>query len=132
MQPIKVVAGIIWNEGRYLAVQRPKGKRMAGWWEFPGGKAEAGEPLEQALVRELREELSITAISFSLWQEKTHRYPDFSVQLFFYWVAVFQGWPTSLEGQVMAWVVPDRNRLAFLEADRDIVKKLALVQAPTS
>jgi len=130
MVPVRVVAGIIWDGGRYLAVQRPRGKHMAGWWEFPGGKAELDETLEQALVRELQEELSITATSFFLWQEKTHRYPNLDVQLFFFWVSAFQGWPTPLEGQAMAWIIPGRNGLDFLEADQDVVARLAAVPLP--
>lgn len=130
MRPIRVVAGIIWNAGRYLAVERPKGKRMAGWWEFPGGKVEPEETLEQALVRELREELSITALSFFLWREKMHHYPDVDVHLFFYWVSAFRGWPASMEGQGMAWVVPGQDEPAFLEADCDIAAELAVVPAP--
>lgn len=123
--PLKVVAGIIWNAGRYLAVQRPKGKRMAGWWEFPGGKVEHGESLDHALARELQEELSITVLDSILWREILHSYPDQHVHVYFYWVSAFQGRPKPREGQVVAWVVPGLNELPFLEADRQIVAELA-------
>ena len=58
---LEVVAGIVWRDGRLLAALRPEGKILGGYWEFPGGKMEAGESMEQALARELREESSIEA-----------------------------------------------------------------------
>lgn len=122
---IQVVAGIIWEQGRYLAVRRPAGKPMAGWWEFPGGKVESGESLDQALVRELHEELSITARNFSLWREARHRYPEFSVHLFFFWVASFHGRIQPRENQDLRWIVPGGETPRFLQADQGIVKELS-------
>ncbi len=66
MKPcLDVVAGIIWQNGLYLAVERPEGFRMAGWWEFPGGKIEKGESKENAIIRELQEELGVTPLDLS-------------------------------------------------------------------
>ena len=127
---LEVVAAVIWRRGRYLAVQRPAGKFMAGYWEFPGGKVEPGETLEQALVRELSEELAITAVDFFYWRQKTHRYPDREVQLNFYWITTFRGTPTPQESQAMLWIKPGTGNLPFLEADLEIVAELATMTLP--
>lgn len=129
-EPIRVVAGIVWKTDRYLAVQRPVGKHMAGWWEFPGGKVEVGESLNQALTRELYEELSITVLDCFPWRETVHHYPDMTVHLFFFWVSEFQGNPKPRENQAMAWVSPSQNELPFLEADCRIVNELARLHSP--
>ena len=124
-QPVRVVAGILWRAGRYLAVQRPEGKRHAGLWEFPGGKVEPGEALEAAMVRELAEELGITAQAPEFWREKDHTYQQGTVRLYFFHIRAFKGVPRPLEGQGLSWVTPAEGlKLAFLEADRDIVEEL--------
>ncbi|WP_045223214.1 (deoxy)nucleoside triphosphate pyrophosphohydrolase [Desulfonatronum thioautotrophicum] len=125
--PLNVVAAVIWRDGRYLAVQRPAGKLMAGYWEFPGGKVEQGESLEQALVRELSEELAITAVDFFLWRQVAHAYPDLEVLLHVFWVTSFHGKPLPLENQSMLWVEPGGELPPFLQADLEIVAELATV-----
>ncbi len=127
-QPIDVVAGILWRGGRYLAVERPEGKAMAGFWEFPGGKVEPGETPEDALVRELGEELAVTPLTLEFWKEKIHVYEQLTVRLFFFHIRKFNGSPTALEGQSMAWLHPRAaSDTPFLEADRDIVDELAVL-----
>lgn len=122
---LDVVAGIIWRDGQYLAVERPEGARMAGWWEFPGGKIEPGETRDQALVRELEEELGIRCCEYAFWRATTHHYEEFSVQLHFYHVTEFKGQLTSMEGQRMEWVTPSKPaKLQFLPADIEIVEAL--------
>ncbi|MDD3310616.1 (deoxy)nucleoside triphosphate pyrophosphohydrolase [Pseudodesulfovibrio sp.] len=122
---IDVVAGIIWRDGRYLAVERPEGGPMAGWWEFPGGKIEPGETREQALVRELREELAVTPEDFEFWRELEHAYETFSVRLHFFHIRKYSGELTAMEKQRWAWVDPSRpNELGFLPADAPIVDAL--------
>ena len=122
---LEVVAGIIWRDGRYLAVERPKGAKMAGWWEFPGGKIEPGESGSQALVRELQEELGITPTVFEYWRDLDHSYADFSVHLHFFNVTEYSGELTSLEGQRMTWVDPSAVvELDFLPADVPVVEAL--------
>jgi 8-oxo-dGTP diphosphatase len=128
--PLRVVAGIIWRDDRYLAVRRPEGKHMAGYWEFPGGKIEAGETPEQALARELGEELGIRITDSRPWRERIHRYPDLHVHVFFHMVSAFQGEPTPQEGQSMAWVMPTENVLPFLPADLGVVAELAAKFGP--
>lgn len=128
---IDVAAGILWRDGLYLAVDRPKGE-WAGWWEFPGGKVEEGEAPEAALIRELREELGVQVGDFEFWCEKVHHYPRISVRLLFYHVTAFEGDPRGLEGQSFAWVHPARPEgIRFLPADDDIVAALAEGAGPT-
>lgn len=123
---LTVVAAVIWRQGRYLAVGRPRGKSHEGFWEFPGGKVEEGESLKEALARELAEELGIVAERFDFRCEKRHAYPEFSVRLHFFDVHAHQGEPYPKEGQPMRWLDPALAvREVFLPADRDIVDELA-------
>jgi len=123
--PIKVVAGILWREGLFLAARRPLGKPLAGYWEFPGGKVEPGEGLEQALVRELDEELGLKPLEFSLFREKLHVYEHGTVLLYFFQVQAFKGLPRPREGHKLQWFTPGKtNGATFLDADREIVDAL--------
>ena len=126
MKPVlDVVAGIIWRDGNYLAVERPEGSNMAGWWEFPGGKIEPGESREDALVRELREELGITPVDFEYWRDLEHEYDEFSVRLHFFHISKYSGELTALENQRWAWVDPSEPvSLDYLPADVVIVEAL--------
>lgn len=93
-------------DGRVLLAQRPEGKSMAGLWEFPGGKVEAGETPEAALIRELDEELGIDT-----WQSclaplsfASHAYPDFHLLMPLFACRKWNGTPQPREGQVLKWV----------------------------
>jgi 8-oxo-dGTP diphosphatase len=95
-------------DGRVLLAQRPEGKSMAGLWEFPGGKVEAGETPEAALIRELKEELGINT-----WQSclapltfASHAYSDFHLLMPLFACRKWQGTATPREGQTLAWVRP--------------------------
>jgi len=99
-------------DGRVLLAQRPEGKSMAGLWEFPGGKIEAGETPEQSLIRELEEELGITVKEACLapLTFASHSYPDFHLLMPLYVCRRWDGMVTAREGQSLAWVRPNRLR----------------------
>ncbi len=126
MKPaLRVVAGIIWHDNQYLAVERPEGSKMAGWWEFPGGKIEPDESRDDALVRELQEELGVTPVDFEFWRELVHEYDEFTVYLYFYNIYKYSGELASLENQRMEWVNPaEPPTLDYLPADVTIVEAL--------
>ena len=91
------------REGRFLLTSRPAGKVYVGHWEFPGGKFEPGETLEQALARELHEELGITIGAVQPWQQEVFDYPHALVRLHFCKVFDWQGEFEMREQQQMAW-----------------------------
>jgi len=97
---------------RVLIAQRPIGKSMAGLWEFPGGKIERNERPEDTLIRELREELGIVvdAACLAPLTFASHAYPDFHLLMPLYVCRRWQGTVTTLEGQTIAWVRPNRLR----------------------
>ena len=99
-------------DGRVLIAQRPEGKPMAGLWEFPGGKVEAGERPEQTLIRELREELGISVSEPCLapLTFASHAYPDFHLLMPLYVCRRWEGTVAPAEGQQLAWVKPNRLR----------------------
>jgi 8-oxo-dGTP diphosphatase len=107
MKRILVAAAVIRREGKILIAQRPQDKHQGGLWEFPGGKVEEGEPVQQALVRELEEELGITATSARPLIRITHDYPDKSVCLDVWEVSAFTGEAHGREGQPVRWVSDD-------------------------
>lgn len=97
---------LIDKDGRVLLAQRPEGKSMAGLWEFPGGKVEPGETPEEALIRELEEELGINTWSSCLapLTFASHRYEDFHLLMPLFACRKWQGTPMSKEGQALKWV----------------------------
>jgi 8-oxo-dGTP diphosphatase len=99
-------------DGRVLIAQRPAGKPMAGLWEFPGGKVQSGERPEETLIRELKEELGIVvnAACLAPLTFASHAYPDFHLLMPLYVCRRWEGTPTALEGQSLAWVRPNRLR----------------------
>ena len=106
-----VAAALIDTDGRVLIAQRPSNKSMAGLWEFPGGKINEGEKPENALVRELNEELGINTwrsclapLSFA-----SYTYNDFHLLMPLFVCRKWEGTPTPMEGQVLQWV--DKNNL---------------------
>lgn len=108
-QPVDVAVGVLikraadGHEGRFLLTSRPQGKVYAGHWEFPGGKLEADESVEQALRRELREELGIEIGAVAPWRIELVDYPHALVRLHFCKVYEWRGEFQMLERQQMAW-----------------------------
>ncbi len=107
--PVEVAVGVLIErdaqglEARFLLTSRPEGKVYAGHWEFPGGKLEAGETVEQALRRELHEEIGITIGAVHPWQTELMDYPHAKVRLNFCKVFDWTGDLVMREGQQMAW-----------------------------
>jgi 8-oxo-dGTP diphosphatase len=114
-------------DGRVLIAQRPAGKPMAGLWEFPGGKVEAGEVPEQTLIRELAEELGVVVNEACLapLTFASHSYRDFHLLMPLYVCRRWEGTVTALEGQSTAWVRPNRLRdYPMPPADQPLVSHL--------
>jgi mutator protein MutT len=125
---IHVVAGAILDaEGRVLIAQRPRGRHMAGRWEFPGGKLAPGEEPYAGLQRELAEELGITVRAARPLIRLRHQYPDRRVFLDVWQVTAFDGEPQARESQALAWARPDElPQHDLIEADQAIVTALRL------
>jgi 8-oxo-dGTP diphosphatase len=114
-------------DGRVLLAQRPEGKPMAGLWEFPGGKVEAGERPEDTLIRELHEELGIVVRDECLapLAFASHSYPDFHLLMPLYVCRRWEGMVTAKEGQALTWVRPNRLRdYKMPPADEPLVSHL--------
>lgn len=107
-QPIVhvAVAVVQRSDGRVLMAERPQGKVSGGFWEFPGGKFDAGERPEQALARELHEEVGIELDSAHPWMTYEHAYADKTVRLHFFRVTAWHGTPHGREGQRVSWEDP--------------------------
>ncbi len=125
----EVVAGIIWHKDgeRFLIAQRPLDGLLGGLWEFPGGKQEAGETLEQALVREIIEELAME-IEVDQFQTKVkHAYTHFRITLHAFHARHRDGTPQHLGVAKHAWVtLPELDKYAFAKTDRKIIESLRL------
>lgn len=122
---IEVVAAVIERNGEILIARRPPGTHLAGFWEFPGGKPGPGESLEQALRREIAEELGTDATVGALVETVDWVYPDKRVRLHFFHCAV-TGEPRPLEGQEVLWVKPEElARYEFPPADTALIARLA-------
>jgi 8-oxo-dGTP diphosphatase len=113
---IKIVlvaaCALVDTDGRVLIAQRPQGRSMAGLWEFPGGKVEAGETPEASLIRELDEELGVTVNEACLapLTFASHRYADFHLLMPLYICRRWDGTVRAQEGQELAWVWPNNLR----------------------
>jgi len=119
-----VVAAVIEDDGTFLVTRRPEGTHLGGLWEFPGGKLDAGETHEQALAREIREELDSDIEVGALLLETEHAYADRTVSLCFYRCAL-RGSPRPLLGQQIRWVPRAELRtLDFPPADEDVIRLL--------
>ncbi len=130
-RPLTLVAvGILERpDGQVLFAQRPPGKAYAGYWEFPGGKIEAGESDFDALVRELHEELGIRVTRASAWLTQRHVYPHAHVELRFFRVTDWDGEVQPQEGQQTVWQTPGAYTVepmlpALLADDSEVLRSL--------
>jgi 8-oxo-dGTP diphosphatase len=125
---VEVAAAVIQRpDGAFLLAQRPPGKVYAGYWEFPGGKAEAGEPLQAALARELHEELGIDVETAYPWITRVFTYPHATVRLNFFRVMSWRGEPHPREDQAIAWQRTSHTTAApMLPANAPVLASLAL------
>ena len=121
-----VVAALIWDQGKFMICQRPAHKARGLLWEFVGGKTEPGETLEEALIRECREDLGITVSVGNIFTQVVHEYPDILIRLTLFNCTVAQGTPKLLEHNDLKWIAPaEIPNFDFCPADKDI---LALIR----
>ncbi len=124
---IEVVAALIWDNDKFMICQRPAHKARALLWEFVGGKVEAGETKEQALIRECLEELAVTLSVGDVFMDVVHEYPDITVHLTLFYATIAEGVPQKLEHNDIQWIkVSEIDNYVFCPADTEILKKLKL------
>jgi mutator protein MutT len=125
MKVVEVAAGLVCQEGRYLIARRKPGVHLAGFWEFPGGKREPDETLEECLRRELFEELSIHIDVPIPFQVIRHEYAEKTVELHFFHCRIEAGQATAIECAEIRWVWPhELGNFEFPPADRPIIDAL--------
>ncbi len=121
----EVVAALIRSGNKILICQRPACKARGLLWEFVGGKVEPGETLEQALVRECREELAIELAVGPAYMDVTHTYPDLTIHLTLFDARIASGVPQMLEHNDIQWVTPEQlGNYEFCPADQVILERL--------
>jgi 8-oxo-dGTP diphosphatase len=125
---LEVAAAVLQRpDGEFLLAERPAGKLYAGWWEFPGGKVEAGETPYHALVRELHEELGIEVDLAYPWLTRVYTYPHATVRLHFFRVLSWHGEPHGKENQRLSWQFPDAVAVTpLLPANGPVLRSLVL------
>jgi len=122
---VEVAAALIEDGNRFMICQRPANKARGLLWEFVGGKLEAGETGEEALIRECQEELDITVEPKGIFMELTHIYPDIAVHLTLYRATIVRGVPKLLEHEDLRWITAEEiGQYEFCPADEEILKKL--------
>ena len=121
----EVVAALIWDEGKFMICQRPAHKARGLLWEFVGGKVEAGETMEEALIRECREELGVLLSVGEVFMDVVHEYPDLTVHLTLFHARVKEGTVQKLEHNDIQWITPSEiPNYAFCPADVEILERI--------
>ena len=121
----EVAAALIWSGDKFMICQRPPHKARGLLWEFVGGKKEAGETLEQTLIRECKEEIAVTVKVNDIFAELVHEYPDITIKLTLFNAEIAEGQPQKLEHVDIKWITVDEiDNFAFCPADEDILKML--------
>jgi 8-oxo-dGTP diphosphatase len=122
---ITVAAAIIWKDGKVLITKRPEGTHLAGLWEFPGGKKEEAETLEECIAREIKEELGVEVDPGRLLLAVSHEYETKIVDLNIFECTLIDGSPFPMEGQEINWVRPcDMSDYAFPPPDIEVIEFL--------
>ena len=125
---IHVVAAVIVQDGKVFATQRGY-RNYKDWWEFPGGKIEAGETPEQALIREIREELAVEITVDKYLTTVEYDYPEFHLSMACYWCSVKEGHLTLLEHEAARWLpLDDLRQVNWLPADVLVVHEIERTQ----
>ena len=121
----EVVAALIWRGEKFMICQRPAHKARGLLWEFVGGKVEAGETKEDALIRECQEELDVLLSVGEVFMDVTHEYPDLTVHLTLFHATIAEGEPKKLEHNDIKWITPKEiPYYEFCPADEEILKKI--------
>ncbi len=121
----QVVAALIRQNDKFMIFQRPETKTRAFQWEFVGGKVEKGETLEEALIRECREEIGVTVKVGDIFTEVDHEYPDITIHLTLFNAEIAEGIPQKLEHNDIRCITPSEIPLYnFCPADDEILKKI--------
>ena len=122
---VHVVAALIWQENRFMICQRPAHKKRGLLWEFVGGKVEPGETMEQALIRECREELDIALKVGEVFIQVDHEYPDIHIMLTVFHSEIAEGTPVLKEHADLRWIpVSDIDQYDFCPADGPVLEAL--------
>ena len=121
----EVVAALIWQGEKFMICQRPAHKARGLLWEFVGGKVEAGEIKEQALIRQCREELDVLLSVGDVFMDVLHEYPDLTVHLTLFNATIAEGIPQKLEQNDIKWITPSEiGDYDFCPADEEILKEI--------
>ena len=121
----EVVAALVWDDDKFMICQRPAHKKRGLLWEFVGGKVEAGESKDAALIRECREELDVEVEVKDIFMDVVHNYPDLLVHLTLFNSTIKEGTPKLLEHKDIKWITPEEiGDFEFCPADEEILKRI--------